>query len=263
MINGIGNEIAEIVDDSREGDVVAANVFGEFEEGEDFEEEDERDHNDEEEVEEAAEEIEIKDRREAGVRRLLRDAVFGAGSGGARTEAEAAAKESPESAETGEEIGSTNVAAIALHAREEEESDEGDDDVGGPDADEGRKEPLASEAGAGDEDEVVGGDDDDGEKRAGRAPTATRLRAERNSDEREDKTGRGKGQALIEFDASVAPVGAVIVPELGDRALGIGDGALFGGEHGGKLHGPVGATEGSDGVMIGSGARELRGWCRR
>ena len=36
LIDGIGNEEDEIFDDDHEGDIVAANVFGEFEESEVF-----------------------------------------------------------------------------------------------------------------------------------------------------------------------------------------------------------------------------------
>ena len=42
--------------------------------------------------------------------------------------------------------------------------------------------------------------------------------------------------------------------ESGKRALGETDGALLGGEHGGKFHGPIAAAKRGDGVMIRSGA---------
>ena len=258
LVDGVGNKITEIAEDDHEGDIVAANVFREFEKGKDFEKEDKGDHDDDEEVEKAAKDVEIEDGRKAGVGRLRGDTVFGAG-GATRAEAGAAAKESPERGKAGDKLGSGNVSAVALHAGEKRDSGESDDNVCGPNADKRREESLTSEAGTGDQDEVVGSDDDDGEERTSRATAATRLRAERNSDEGEYETGGRESQALIELDASIAPGGSAFFPKLTERALGHGDGTLFGGKHGGKFHGPIGAAEGSDGIVIGSETREFVG----
>lgn len=255
LVNGIGDEIAEVVDDDHERDVVAADVFGQFEEGEDFEEEEEGHHDDEEVVEEAAEEIEIDDGRETGVRGKRRGAVFSAGVGNTGAdESLAAAEETAKSAEAGEEAGERSFATVAFHAREESEGDEGENNVGSPHADGGRDDPLTGKARAGDEEQIIGGDDDDGEESAGGPATATRLSAERNSDEGKDEAGGGKGEALLEFDAGFAPVGAVVGEELRGGTFGIAESALFGGGRGSDFDGPVTAAESGDGVVIGDGA---------
>ncbi len=51
----------------------------------------------------------------------------------------------------------------------------------------------------------------------------------RHSDQGESEAGKGKGETLIEFDAGFAPVRAAVVPEIGDGAFGIAEGALFAG----------------------------------
>jgi len=249
LIDGVGNQIAEITGDDGKGDVVAADVFGEFEEGEDFEEEEKGDHDDREEVEEAAEDVEVDDGGKAGVGGGGEFTVCGTG-GASLGAGFAAAAKAPEGGDAGEGGGDGGFPAIAFEAREEGDTDEGDKNVGGPDADAGGDDALAGEAGTGDEDEVIGGDDDDSEKGAGGASTAAGLSAERDGDEGENEAGDGKSEALIEFDASVAPARAVVVAKLRDGTLGIGDGAFLDGGEVGDLNGPVGTAKGSNGVMV-------------
>ena len=116
---------------------MAADVFGEFEEGEDFEEEEESNHDEEEGVEETAEEIEVNDGGKTGVRGRTGFAIFGAQGRGTKFGAEDAAAEAPESAEARDESGQGGFAAVAFHAGEKSESDKDEDEVGGPHADGG------------------------------------------------------------------------------------------------------------------------------
>ena len=258
LIDGIRDEVTEIIDDDHEGDVVAADVFGEFEEGEDFEQEEEGDHDDEEVVEEAAKDIEIDDGGKAGVRGGEVGTVFGTSHGGSSADTDlAATEEAAKGAEAGEEAGNRGFPAIAFHAREESEGDERENSVGGPHAGGGRDDTLASETGAGDEEQVVSGDNDDREKRAGGATGAAGLRAKRNSDEGEDKTSDGESESLVKFDTSVAPSGTMVAEEFRRGALGIADDAFPGGSHRGDFDGPVTAAKGGDGVVVRSGASEF------
>jgi hypothetical protein len=254
LVNGVGDEEAEIVDDDHEGDVVAADVFCQLEEGEDFEEEEERDHDEHEVVKETAEEIEVNDGWKAGIRGRSGRAIFRAYGSGAGFGAEGAAKKPPKGCEARDEGRDARFTAVALHAGKENESDEGDDEVCGPHADGGGDEALAGKAGAGDEKKIIRGDDDDGEERAGGAAAAAGLCTERDGDESEDEAGDREGEALVEFDARVTPVRAAVAQELEHGTFGIADGALLSGRWGAEFDGPVTAAEGSDGVMVWGGA---------
>ena len=261
LIDEIGDEVAEIVDDNEERHVVTSNVVEEFEEGEDFEEEDEGGHDDEEVVEETAEEVEVDDGREArgGFGDSRKAPVRNAGCAGDGREGPdfdaLTAEQAPESGKTGDGGEGSTLAAVAFHAREKSEAGKSEDDVGSPHPSGGRDNALAREAGADDEEKIVSGDDDDGEEGAGGTSSATRLSAERDGDESKDEAGDGKSKTLVKFDAGLAPIFRAFVEEIGEGALGIAENALGGGTRGGDLDGPVGALKNGDGVVVRVGAR--------
>src|SRR5208337_2506822 len=94
-------------------------------------------------------------------------------------------------------------------------------------------------------------DDQDSEQGARRATAATGLRAEGNRDQGKDKTGDGEGEALVQFHAGIAPAFAAVMPQLPQRALGVGGLALFWGADAADLDGPVAAAECGDAVAVG------------
>jgi len=261
LIDEIGDEVAEIVDDDEERHVVTGNVVEEFEEGEDLEEEDEGGHDDEEVIEETAEEVEVDDGREArgGFRDSGKAPVGNAGCAGDGREGPdfdaLTAEQAPESGKTGNGGDGSTLAAVAFHAREKSEAGKSEDDVGSPHPRGGRDNALASEAGTDDEEKIVSGDDDDGEEGAGGASSATRLSAERDGDESKDEAGDGKSKTLVKFDAGLAPIFGAFVEEIGEGALGIAENALGGGTRGGDFDGPVGALKNGDGIVVRIGAR--------
>ena len=69
----------------------------------------------------------------------------------------------------------------------------------------------------------------DSKQRAGSSATTARLRTQRHGNQGEDKAGNGKSEALVEFHAGIAPIFAVLMPELRERALGIAEFMLCGG----------------------------------
>ena len=171
----------------------------------------------------------------------------------------AAPEKAPEYAEALGQGAHRRIAAIRFHAWQKAETEERENEVGGPHADEGWNSALSREARAHNEEGIIGTDHENGEECAGSASTAARLRTERNGDKSKDKTSDGKGEALVEFDASIAPIFAPVVMELGERALRIADFAFFGGIQAGEFDGPIAATEGGDGIVIWIFTRELVG----
>jgi hypothetical protein len=163
LVDEVGNEVAEVVDDDEKGDMVAGDVVEKLEEGEDFEEKGEGRHDDEEKVEEAAQEVDIDDGRKAGGRfgDGRESAVTGAWEGRKRFDLDAlAAEQAPQRSETGQDGGGSVLAAVALHAREKGESGKSEDGVGGPHAGSGREHALAGKSGTDDEEKIVGGNDE-------------------------------------------------------------------------------------------------------
>src|SRR6516164_4027076 len=260
LVDGVGNEVAEIVHHHDKGGVVAADVFGQFEEGEDFEEEEEGEHDEEELVEEASKDVEIDDGRKTRVNGGGDGAVFGTGRGDAGANGSFATAEEPaESAVAREKTGERRFAAIAFHARKQSESGDAENNVGGPHAESGADDALPSVPGAGDKKQIVGRDDENGKERTGGTAAAPGLRAERNGDKCEDEAGDREGEALVEFDACITPTRAVICEEVARVALGIADGAFLGGSDGSDFDGPVAAPESGDGVVLGHGAGKFVG----
>ena len=265
LVDEIGDQVAEIVDDYEERDVMPGDIVEELEEGKDFEEEDEGGQDDGEVVEEAAEQVDIDDGREAGggfgdggeaaVGRVGR-----AGCGRERPDFDAlAAEKAPESGKTGESGEGSRLAAVAFHAGKESEAGKGEDCVSSPHSGGRRDDALAREAGADDEEEVVRGDDDNGEESACGASAATGLGAKRDGDQGKDETGGGESETLMKFNAGFAPVFGVVVEEVGERALGIAENALGSSTGGGDLDGPVGALKSGEGVVVGIGAGQFMG----
>ena len=91
----------------------------------------------------------------------------------------------------------------------------------------------------------------DGEQRACGAAAAAGLRAQRNGDQSEGETCEGESEALVEFDAGIAPARAAVVPEIGKRAFGIAEDADLAVIERGEFDGPVALREGGDGILIG------------
>jgi len=142
LIDQIGNEVAEIVDDHDERDVMAGDVVEEFEEGENFKEGDEGGHDDEEKIKKAAEDIHIDDGGNVPGGRAGGTVFAASGRFGQCARNFLTAHETPERHEAMEK-GEGAVTAVHLHARKEGDADEGEDDVGDPDTDEGGKNALA------------------------------------------------------------------------------------------------------------------------
>ena len=257
LIDEIGDEVPEIVDDDEKGDVVTSDVVEQFEEGEDFKEEDESGHDDEKVVEETAEEVEVDDGREAGggFGDSGEGTVGRAGDGRERPDLDAlAAEQTPESSQTGKRGDGSALTAVAFHPWEKSESRKSEDQVGSPHSGGRRDNALASKPGADDEEEIVAGDDDDGEEGARGAPSAAGLSAERDGDESKDEAGHGKSKALVQFDAGFAPVFGFVTDEVGEGTLGIAENALGRSTSGGDFDGPVGSLKDGDGVVVGIGA---------
>ena len=279
LIEQIGNQVTEIVDDDEKGNAMARDVVEKLEEGEGLEKQDENAHDDGEVVEETAEYIEIHngvDARRSHAWRFgassavlcARETIFGAGitifrasGGGARDGfgIATAAKETPEDGKSRGDARGLHFTAIAFHARKQGQAGEGKNSVRAPHPEPGRDVTLASQSRTHDEEKVVGADDDDGEERARRASTTTRLCAERHGDQREYKTSDRESETLMEFDACFAPTFAAIVPEGGDAAFGIADGALFGIAQPIDFDRPVAAAKGGEGIVIGIGAGKFVG----
>ena len=229
LVDEIRNQETEIVDDDQEGDAVASDVVEEFEKGEGFKEQDESAEDQEEIVGEAAEHIDVNDGRKVGGserKGLVKGfAIFLANGLASLAAGAALANQSAPGHETRDEGKRRRLAPIAFHTRQKREAGEDEYDVGGPHANGRQNDALARQSGAHDEQQIVAGDDEDGEKRAGGASPAARLRAEGHGDQCESKAGEGKGEALVEFNAGIAPAGAAIVPQIAERTFGIAEGA--------------------------------------
>ena len=97
--------------------------------------------------------------------------------------------------------------ASAGELLEQDEAEGGEDEVGGPDAEEGRELAGLGEGDADDGEDVVGEDEQQGEDEAGAFAAAFGGEAEGHADEHEDEAGEGIGEAGVELDAGGADVG--------------------------------------------------------
>ena len=152
--------------------------------------------------------------------------------------------------------------AAAGHLIEKNGAGCGEEEVGAPDADEGRELAGLREGGSYEREEVIDEDEQDGEDEACGFSSAFGGDAERNADEHEDETGERIGEALVELDAvdgGVAAVGGCLgvaaSPEFGEReSLNGGVDATEVSVLGGfGLDGDVGGGEGGDVVLVGIG----------
>ena len=248
---------------------MAGDVIQALEEVEGFEEKDEGAEDDEEKIEETAEEIEIDDggHVEGGGRRGFAR-LFGAAGAVSVFDASgdgfefgfATAIETPPGGYTRAPTVRGGITAITFHARKENDGEKTEDQIAGPDTEGRRDDALTGETGANNEEEIVRADNDDGEERAGGAASSTRLCAERNRDESEDEASNGKGEALVKFDASIAPgLRGAAAPELREKLFREAEIALCGWSEAVDFDGPIAATEGGNGIMVGIGAGKFVG----
>ncbi len=261
LVEQIRDQIAEVIDNNHKRNVVAGDIVEKLEEGEGLEEQDESAHDEGEVVEKPAEHVDINDTWNAG-----RRGQGGIGPGGAIFRASdrglhlglSTAQQTQKLFEARAGNQARGFAAVvALHARQQGQADEREDDVGDPHARGGRNGALPGQARAHNEEQVIKSDDHNSEQGACRAPTATRLRAERDCDQGKHKASDGKGEALVQFHAGITPALAMVVPKLAYRPLGVARLLLFCWSDAADLDGPIAAAEGGDTVVVGFLAREF------
>ncbi len=204
MVDDEGDEVDEVVAYGDEGSAVADDVADELEEGEDDEEDGEGGEDETEVGGVLAHDVVVEQEGklhaggaaesakdgcdvEVGLRRMI---VFLA--------AEAGEELVNPDADGGDEREGD---ASSGHLIEEEGSCGGEDEVGSPDAEEGRELAVAGEGYSDGREEVVDKDEKDGEDEAGGFASALGGEAEGYADEHKDEAGEGIGESLVELDA--------------------------------------------------------------
>src|SRR5271168_1138255 len=74
---------------------------------------------------------------------------------------------------------------------------------------------------------IIASDQDEREDQPGSASSTAWTHADRYSQERKNQAGGGQGNAVLEFDARVTPVGAMVGEKRRNRPLGLGKRVIF------------------------------------